>query len=113
MEKAGKNDVALPYRFCSLRTGCGYVFISLPVSRKSAWENALRNFTLMYKYKRKLDKCLGVLIVKDGTDEYQAYWSFVQEEWAFDQALEDAIAGEEDLYIEGKVAPIDRYRFKE
>ena len=60
------SNFSMPYRFTISRTGCGFVFIPLLKDKSDYWENALRNFTEIYKYKRKLNKCLGVTTFKVG-----------------------------------------------
>lgn len=66
IEDVKSSNFSMPYRFTISRTGCGFVFIPLLQDKIEYWENALLNFTTIYKYKRQLNKCLGVLTYKTG-----------------------------------------------
>ncbi len=111
VEDVKKNRFSPPRRFTSTRTGCGFVFISLLDENINNWENGLKNFTLIYKYKRKLKKCLGVIVFKKG--EYLDFnWAFIEEDWIYDVALEKAVKQEEEFYNPSQKIVIDRYRFE-
>lgn len=112
IDDARNNDFSLPYRFTSLRTGCGFVFIPLSEDKAEYWENALLNFTEMYKYKRKLTKCVGIVSFKKG-DYYDFNWCFLDFEWEYKEELEKAVKSESEFYGEfGEVKELKRYKFK-
>jgi hypothetical protein len=102
----------LPTRFTIPRTGCGFVFISLLPDQSAYWENVLLNFTEIYKYKRRLEKCLGVIIFK--TDEYfDINWAFTNSNWSYNKEMEDALRGESGYYSDGEIKDVERYKLKE
>lgn len=111
IEDVKLNSFSLPYRFTADRTGCGFVFIPLMLNKIKYWENALNNYTKIYKYKRKLNKCLGVIVYKFG-DYYDIQWSFTNSDWSYDEVLEKAVIQESELYGEGEVRLLERYKFK-
>ena len=47
-------------RFVSVRTGCGFVLMKLRRDQEVHRMNALRNLTEQFKYKHRLERCLGV-----------------------------------------------------
>ena len=100
-----------PLRYTSLRTKCGFVIIPLLLEHSNSWKKALANFTAIYKYKRKLNKCLGVIILSDGA-YFEIYWAYMEEEWHFDSQLEDAVTREMEFYGKGTLKEIERYKFK-
>jgi len=105
------QETSLPYRFTNSRTKCGFVFIPLPVDKIEYWENALFNFIEIYKYKRKLNKCLGVVAYKSG-DYFDLNWGFIEEKWIFNKDLEEAVKQEEEFYGKGgEVKQASRYKF--
>jgi hypothetical protein len=107
IDHVNTNTFLLPYRFATPCTGCGFVFIALQEDKKPFWENALHNFTLMYKYKRKLNKCLGVVAYK--TDQYfDINWAFMQSDWEFDGELEKEIQKENEFYQQSYVKQYKR-----
>ncbi len=112
IEDVKANSFSLPYRINISRTGCGFVFIPLMHDKIEYWENALINFTEMYKYKRQLKKCLGVILFK-AQDYYDQNWAYIESEWEYNEELEKAIAGEENLYGDGQFKPLERYRFND
>jgi len=111
IEDVNQNRFFLPRRFTSSRTGCGFVFISLSQDKIQHWENGLHNLTEIYKYKRKLKKCLGVIVFKQG-EYFDFNWAFIDEEWKYNKELEEAVKRESGFYKEGKHIEFDRFRFK-
>jgi hypothetical protein len=103
------NTFSPPYRFVLSRTLCGFVFVPLQADIAKHWENALLNSIDVYKYKRKLRKCLGVAAYKNG-EFFDLHWAFVEEEWEYDAELENALKQEEGFYGHGKVAQGGRYK---
>lgn len=112
IEDAKSNRITLPYRFTVPRTGCGFVFIPLISEKANYWENALLNFTTIYKYKRKIEKCIGVVVFK-----YEAYfdinWAYMAGEWEYDEILELEVAKDNGVYCKPEIRLIERYKFRE
>lgn len=105
------SNLIMPYRFSIPRTGCGFVFIPLLADKVDYWENALLNFTEIYKYKRQLNKCLGVIVYK--TEEYfDINWAFFEAEHAYNKNLEEAVKKEYEFYGNGEFKEIERYKLK-
>lgn len=104
------GEFHFPERFTNLRTGCGFVFISL-TDDFDKWEDIIYNNNLIYKYKRQLQKCIAVLMVKDA--EYRnIYWSFMDFPWHYDQNLEMELElMEKGVYGSGQIKEFTRYRF--
>jgi hypothetical protein len=69
-------------------------------------------FTTVYKYKRKLNKCLGILTYKTG-DYFDITWAFIEHNWAYSKELEEAVEDETEFYGEGEVKRTERYKLKE
>jgi hypothetical protein len=111
IEDVKSSNFSIPYRFTILRTGCGFVFIPLLADKVDYWENALLNFTEMYKYKRQLNKYLGVIIYK--TDKYfDINWAFLDAEHSYNKDLEEAVKKEEEFYGKGELKKTERYKLK-
>lgn len=111
IEDVKSSNFSLPYRFTISRTGCGFVFIPLLQEKVKYWENALYNFTEIYKYKRHLDKCLGVLTYKTG-EYFEINWAFIKEVWSYNKELEEAVKKETEFYGEGDIKQVERYKLK-
>ena len=106
------SKFSMPYRFTNTRTGCGFVFIPLMPDKIEYWENALLNFTEIYKYKRKLGKCLGVLTYKTG-DYFDINWAFIKNDFTYNKELENDVARDSEFYENGEMKQVDRYKLKE
>ena len=106
------SHFSLPYRFTASRTGCGFVFIPLLQDSIESWENTLLNFTEIYKYKNKLNKCLGVIVYKTG-EYFDINWAFIKSDWAYNKELEKITKEEAEFYGEGSIKKLKRYRFNE
>ena len=103
------NERKLPYRFASLRTKCGFVFIPVNKQNIDKWEIILRNLTEMFMYKHKLEKCLGIVIMKKG-DFFDINWGFMEHQWQFNQELDDLIKSENKILGEPEFKEIERYK---
>jgi hypothetical protein len=76
-------------RFVSVRTGCGYVLIKLCRDQEHHWMNVLRNLTEQFKYKHRLERCLGVIIMHPDDDRMiDVNWAYIERPWSFDPILE-------------------------
>lgn len=105
------SEFSMPYRFTVPRTGCGFVFIPLPQDKVEHWENALLNYTEIYKYKRQLNKCLGVVIYKV-KEYFDINWTFIEADWSYNAGLEEFLKKEPESYEEGEFKQIERYKLK-
>lgn len=108
IDEASKSKLMMPYRYTIPRTGCGFVFIPLTKERTKQWKNALVNFTAIYQYKRKLKKCLGVCASKEG-DYFDINWTYIEKEWEFNEAFEEAVKRDAQMYGAGKAIELGRY----
>lgn len=107
IEDVKSSNFSLPYRFTISRTGCGFVFIHLLQDKVDYWENALLKFTEIYKYKRQLNKCLGVLTYKKG-EYYDINWIFIKSDWAYNKELAETVKNESEFYGEGELKELKR-----
>lgn len=105
------SNFSMPYRFTISRTGCGFVFIPLLKDKIEYMENALLNFTEIYKYKRQLNKCLGVLTYKT-SDYFDINWAFSKGDWTYNEELEQAVKNEEEFYSAAEFKQVERYKLK-
>lgn len=94
-----KSLPVLMKRFASDRTKCGFVLMKLNEDVKDTWSNALINFTYEFKYKWKLEKCIGLVVLKDN-EYYDFKWCYMEGKWAYDEEWEKRV--EEDIEINGK-----------
>ena len=106
---AESNNFSIPNRITIPRTECGFVFISLMKDKSPLWENALINFTSTYKYKRQLEKCIGIIAFKNGM-HFDLNWVYLEFAWEFDRILEVSIKGESKFYGEGGLKEFERYK---
>lgn len=106
------DEPTFPYRSASGRTGCGFVFIPLTVERSPSWRQALINFTEIFKYKWKLEKCLGVCASAFNQD-FDINWVYIERNIVYNEDLENAVKKDKETYGEGKIVELDRYKFKD
>lgn len=86
-------------RFASLRTDTGYVLMKLRRDMEYDWINALQNLTLQFKYKHRLSRCLGVVVMHTDIDHMiDLNWAYTEGPWEYDQALEDLCRQEQEIY---------------
>ncbi|MGA1871731.1 MAG: hypothetical protein ACMUJM_24655, partial [bacterium] len=77
------------------------------------WENALLNFSEIYKYKRRLNKCVGVIAFKKG-NYFDLNWAFFNSEWIYNKNLEKVVQEESVFYGENVDLKQEiRYKFQE
>lgn len=103
------NKFSMPYRITIYRTECGFVFIPLVSEFKYQWKNAIVNFTSSYKYKKKLNKCVGLIVFKTGS-YYDINWILICSPWVYNKQLEDEIKKEYQFYGDGQDIEIERYK---
>lgn len=111
IEDVKSQTFSLPYRFTITRTGCGFVFIPLQSDKVAHWENALLNFTELYKYKHMLNKCLGVLTFKTG-ENFDIFWAYIERPWQYNEELEASTKQGDEFYGESDFKQVERYKFK-
>lgn len=99
MNEGPKALPILMKRFASLRTQCGFVLMRLNKKVEETWSRALVNFPFEFKYKWKLNKCIGLVVLKDN-DHFDFRWSYMEGEWEYDEELEKRV--EEDIEVNGK-----------
>lgn len=107
-----RQALSLAVQISISRTGCGFIFVPLVADKASYWENALLNFTEIYKYKRSLNKCLGVVAFKTG-DYFDLHWAYIQSDWQYNEELEVAVKQSDEFYAKGEFKEVDRYKFRE
>jgi hypothetical protein len=108
IEQVRNDKSEFPLRFTSSKTGCGFVFIGLDKQKSQYWENALFNFTEIYKYKHKLLTCIGVVVFKDGV-YFQIYWAYNTGPWQYNRELDEALTNEEMFYKGSEIQILPRY----
>ena len=99
MNERPKALPILMKRFASLRTQCGFVLMRLNKKVEETWSRVLVNFPFEFKYKWKLNKCIGLVVLKDN-DHFDFRWSYMEGEWEYDEELEKRV--EEDIEVNGK-----------
>lgn len=84
-------------RCASLRTNCGFVVMKLNPKNETHHFEALKNFTLIFKYKWKLSKCIG-LIVKHENEYLDLDWCYVESDWIYDNELQALVEQEIKIF---------------
>lgn len=84
MERAKANKVTTPTRITVPRTGCGFIFVPLPIEMKAKRHIPLQNFTLAHKYEQRLERCVGVSFVDDSDGWYLVDWCYAKTPWEQD-----------------------------
>jgi len=90
----------LPKRFGSHITDCGFVFLPLDQELKQHWQNAIINFTSIFKYKHKYRRCIGVVCFKSDSF-FDIQWCYIEQQWEYDEAMEAEVAKEIGMYGAG------------
>jgi hypothetical protein len=92
-EKVQKDEFARPSRMVVTETGCGFVFVPIESEfvRSPDWQTirvrAIENMTRLHKYDRRLSKCVGYLIGKDGHYS-DTNWCLLSYEWTEEPELQ-------------------------
>ncbi len=87
IEECKTKKFTKPYRMLSIRTGCGFVFISLEEGLKDQRITGLKNFTYASKYLFQIPRNIGVSFVKVGAT-FLIDWCYMEFEWRHDPGLE-------------------------
>ena len=90
IERCKDTEICFPYSVAFPRTGCGFVFVNVPLEYFHTTITALQGFTLAHKYDQKLTKCIGVSFSQN--EEYLSInWSFIEKEWEYDTEMEQLL----------------------
>ncbi len=84
------DDVQQPSIFASRSTGCAFVFVPAPPFPPDRISKALNNFTVGCKYHLKTDRCVGILLRRDG-EHRLIDWMYLASPWEPDPDLEDLL----------------------
>jgi hypothetical protein len=87
LSKSRNNEITKPYRITVLRTGCGFIFITVPKEWVQNTMVALKNYTYAHKYEQKLAKCIGISVYSDG-EYFDIGWCLIEEPWIYDEIME-------------------------
>jgi hypothetical protein len=108
MRKALDNESSLPHRFTA-STGCGFVFIPMRREDLPNRENALVNFTALNKYDQKLDRCIGLTFIAEGSGSWcDVHWSLMEFIWTEDAKIQ-ALLDDKYPFRPVKEQRIERY----
>jgi len=83
-------------RCVSKRTDCGFVIIKLNPNNETHRLDALKNITLLFKYKWRLSKCIG-LIIKHEDKYFDLDWCYIESDWEYDEKLQ-ILVDQESLF---------------
>ena len=112
VDKSRAEEVTRPYRITIPRTGCGFVFIPLPIGMFEHSQTALLNFTQALKYEQRLEKCIGVAVGSHQSDGwFHAEWCYVHGEWTQDDDM-DRLLKENNPFRPARTAELPRYTHK-
>jgi hypothetical protein len=88
MKKALADELSLPNRF-STSKGCGFVFIPLVRKNLSVRGKLLANFTALNKYDQKLEKCIGLSFIAEGSGDWcDVQWFPLESPWEENPTLQ-------------------------
>lgn len=93
------NEFNMPYRIVVPRTGCGFIIVPLQIEQQKNWKNALHNCTIGHKYDSKIDKCIGLVLFKNSSEdqEIQAFWQYVEFHWEYNEEIEEILRKDSPL----------------
>lgn len=93
-----KNDKGrAPYVMTSEKNGCGFVFMPILKKDKEKWRD-FEYYPDVFRYKNKLNKCIGIFICADTDEWFDCNWMFLKEEWKENISMEDFIEKYEKNY---------------
>lgn len=91
------------------RINCGFVFIALKKEDVLHWRNALENSTLEYKYLRKLNKCIGMVVFRETDSTFNVQWAIIESPWEYSEAMEEQISKDKEVNGEGHFVKFKKY----
>tara|TARA_R110001606_G_C15327525_1_gene645207 strand:+ start:74 stop:1222 length:1149 start_codon:yes stop_codon:yes gene_type:complete len=101
------------YRFVAERTNCGFVFLCLnSKSYSKGWNKKFSNFTELYKYRHKLEKCVGIVFYKNIENLMNIDFCYFENEWEYDTELEKIAKEDNKKNGESKIVKLKRYSNK-
>ena len=112
MQKCRSNEFAQPYRFASLQTNCGFIFIPLEREFFDQRRQGLQNLTYACKYDLKLPKCIGISFVSEGRGYFSVEWCYIECPWQFDKEIEKQLK-ESNPFRDVSINELERYNFCE
>lgn len=112
MDKCRNDVFAQPYRFASLRTDCGFVFVPLMKEFLHHRQQGLQNYTFACKYDLKLSKCIGVSFAPEDDGWYSVEWCYVEFPWEYDEEIERRLQ-EDNPFREVRTSELKRYSYRE
>ena len=104
------RSVPQSYRMYCHRTGCAFVFVSVPIELKDKKVNALQNFTIGGKYSLRAHKSVGVCICPDTDGYFLADWCFVEAPWEQEPLLDEWLKN--SPFPEVREVELKRYDFE-
>lgn len=110
--KSRLGEFVQPYRFVSMRTNCGYLFVPLEGKFVERRRIGLQNLTFACKYDLKLRKCIGISIAPDARGWFSVEWCYMESSWAYDKEIEEQLQ-ENYPFRNVRVAEGERYNFSE
>lgn len=98
------------YRFGVGRTNCGFVFLCLDSkSILKGWNENFLRFTELYKYRHKLQKCVGIVFYKSPNNSTNINFCYFEHDWEYDNLLENISSREKQMNGKSKVVKTKRY----
>lgn len=88
LENSIKNKFDIS-RMISENTKCGFVFISIPKSEVDKRFRVLKIITTIAKYNMKLDKSIGVVVVKE--NGFFIDWIYISYPWQYNAEVENQL----------------------
>lgn len=107
-ESVKKNESDL-FRIAIPRTSCGFVFIPLNEDNASHWKNALENFICLYKYRHKLNKCIGMAVFRETDATFNIQWEIIENPWEYNEEMEKKISKDKKINGESTVVKFKNY----
>ena len=108
MKEALADTFCGPHRFTTGK-GCGFVFIPLKREHLPNRQNVLFNFTALNKYDQRLDKCIGLTIIGEGTGDWcDVQWCPLEFPWKENPALQAAL-DKSNPFRPVKASIVERY----
>jgi hypothetical protein len=101
------------FRMTITTINCGFVFIALAKDDSPHWKNALENFTFLYKYRRKLNKCIGMVVFRETDTSFNVQWAIIESPWEYDEAMEEEISKDKEINGEGLFVKFKKYIINE
>lgn len=111
MEKSHSDELVLPYRFASPRTGCGFVFIPLAADMVAHRRRGIENLTYAGKYDLKLDRCLGISFAAEEGGWYAIEWCYMEFPWQHDGDVEERLRCR-NPFREVRTTNLGRYTYR-